>query len=106
VLDVMLPGMSGYDICKAAPKSRHPILMLTFQRQEIDKVVGLDPADDYVTKPFERGMLARITPARRTAAAQSPVANAQTPSKSARPLSTLRPSSAARQGGRRTTAMS
>lgn len=64
VLDVMLPGASGYDICKQlrAKKIAAPILMLTAKGQEIDKVVGLDlGADDYVTKPFGvRELLARI----------------------------------------------
>jgi DNA-binding response OmpR family regulator len=64
VLDVMLPGASGYDICKSlrAKKISTPILMLTAKGQEIDKVVGLDlGADDYVTKPFGvRELLARI----------------------------------------------
>src|SRR5579864_5451829 len=64
VLDVMLPGMSGYDICREL-RSRNittPVLMLTAKGQEIDKVVGLDlGADDYVTKPFGvRELLARI----------------------------------------------
>jgi len=60
----MLPGMSGYDICKQlrAKKFAAPILMLTAKGQEIDKVIGLDlGADDYVTKPFGvRELLARI----------------------------------------------
>jgi DNA-binding response OmpR family regulator len=64
VLDVMLPGLSGYDICRQlrARKAATPILMLTAKSQEIDKVVGLDlGADDYVTKPFGvRELLARI----------------------------------------------
>ena len=64
VLDVMLPGASGYDICKQlrAKKISTSILMLTAKGQEIDKVVGLDlGADDYVTKPFGvRELLARI----------------------------------------------
>jgi len=64
LLDVMLPGLSGYDICKQlrARKVTTPILMLTAKSQEIDKVVGLDlGADDYVTKPFGvRELLARI----------------------------------------------
>ena len=64
VLDVMLPGKSGYDICRQlrAKKVATPILMLTAKGQEIDKVVGLDlGADDYVTKPFGvRELLARI----------------------------------------------
>src|SRR3989442_11757213 len=64
LLDVMLPGLSGYDICKQvrAQKMATPILMLTAKGQEIDKVVGLDlGADDYVTKPFGVSeLLARI----------------------------------------------
>jgi len=64
LLDVMLPGLSGYDICKQlrSKKITIPILMLTAKGQEIDKVVGLDlGADDYVTKPFGvRELLARI----------------------------------------------
>src|SRR5690348_18097484 len=64
LLDVMLPGLSGYDICKQlrSQKITTPILMLTAKGQEIDKVVGLDlGADDYVTKPFGvRELLARI----------------------------------------------
>lgn len=64
VLDVMLPGASGYEICKQlrSKKIATPILMLTAKGQEIDKVIGLDlGADDYVTKPFGvRELLARI----------------------------------------------
>jgi DNA-binding response OmpR family regulator len=55
VLDVMLPKMSGLDVCKAirAGGSPVPIIMLTARGQEIDKVLGLKlGADDYVTKPF------------------------------------------------------
>jgi DNA-binding response OmpR family regulator len=64
VLDVMLPGLSGYDVCKQlrAKKIATPILMLTAKGQEMDKVIGLDiGADDYVTKPFGvRELMARI----------------------------------------------
>jgi len=64
ILDVMLPGLSGYDICRQlrTRKVATPILMLTAKGQEIDKVVGLDlGADDYITKPFGvRELLARI----------------------------------------------
>ena len=55
VLDVMLPGLSGYDICKQlrARGYRGLVLMLTAKGQEMDKVIGLElGADDYVTKPF------------------------------------------------------
>src|SRR5262249_44802483 len=64
VLDVMLPGLSGYDVCKKLRKNKlaTPILMLTAKSQEIDKVIGLElGADDYLTKPFGvRELLARI----------------------------------------------
>ncbi len=55
LLDLMLPGVSGYDICRKVREQRPilPIIMLTAKGQEIDKVAGLDlGADDYVTKPF------------------------------------------------------
>lgn len=55
LLDVMMPEMSGYDVCREIRKSdsRTPIIMLTAKGEEIDKVVGLElGADDYVTKPF------------------------------------------------------
>jgi DNA-binding response OmpR family regulator len=64
VLDVMLPGLSGFDVCKQlrARKNNTPILMLTAKGQELDKVVGLGlGADDYVTKPFGvKELIARI----------------------------------------------
>ena len=83
VLDVMPPGLSGYDICKQlrSKKVTTPIVMLTAKGQEIDKVVGLDlGADDYVTKPFGvRELLARIHALlRRIAAPSATDANAQT----------------------------
>jgi len=64
VLDVMMPKMSGLDVCKQlkARKPSLPIIMLTARGQEIDKVVGLElGADDYVTKPFSiRELMARV----------------------------------------------
>jgi len=64
LLDVMLPGVSGFDICKAARKDgvNTPIIMLTARGEEIDKVLGLElGADDYITKPFSvRELTARI----------------------------------------------
>lgn len=64
ILDIMLPKISGFDVCKAI---RHkglatPIIMLTARGQEIDKVLGLElGADDYITKPFSvRELLARV----------------------------------------------
>jgi DNA-binding response OmpR family regulator len=55
LLDLMLPGLSGYDICRKVREQKPdlPIVMLTAKGQEVDKVAGLDlGADDYVTKPF------------------------------------------------------
>src|SRR5580765_3538308 len=55
ILDVMLPKMSGFDVCREIRKTGRavPIIMLTARGQEIDKVLGLKlGADDYVTKPF------------------------------------------------------
>jgi two-component system, OmpR family, response regulator RegX3 len=63
LLDLMLPGMSGVDVCRALrSRSNLPIIMLTAKDSEIDKVVGLElGADDYVTKPYSsRELLARI----------------------------------------------
>jgi DNA-binding response OmpR family regulator len=64
ILDVMLPGKSGYDVCKELRRKNcaAPILMLTAKGQEIDKVIGLElGADDYVTKPFGvRELIARV----------------------------------------------
>lgn len=64
ILDIMLPGKSGYDICKEirGKKYTFPIIMLTAKDQEIDKVKGLNlGADDYLTKPFGvKELLARI----------------------------------------------
>lgn len=64
ILDVMLPSLSGFDICKKARKEgvRTPIIFLTAKSEEIDKVIGLETGgDDYITKPFSlRELLARI----------------------------------------------
>ena len=64
LLDVMMPRMSGLDVCKQLKAKRPsvPIIMLTARGQEVDKVVGLElGADDYVTKPFSiRELLARV----------------------------------------------
>ncbi|MGD9994605.1 MAG: response regulator transcription factor [Salinivirgaceae bacterium] len=64
LLDVMLPGISGFDICKSLRSKgvKTPIIMLTAKAEEIDKVLGLEfGADDYLTKPFSlRELLARI----------------------------------------------
>jgi len=64
ILDLMLPGMSGYEVCRKLRQEgdRTPILMLTARGEEGDRVLGLDlGADDYVTKPFSvRELLARV----------------------------------------------
>jgi two-component system response regulator RegX3 len=63
LLDLMLPGMSGEEVCKEIRRSsKVPIIMLTAKDSEIDKVVGLElGADDYVTKPFSsRELVARV----------------------------------------------
>jgi DNA-binding response OmpR family regulator len=73
VLDVMLPGLSGFEVCRRARKEGigTPILMLTARGEEVDQVMGLDlGADDYVRKPFSvpellarvRALLRRISP--------------------------------------------
>jgi DNA-binding response OmpR family regulator len=71
LLDLMLPGMSGFDFCRALRKtSRVPIIMITAKDAEVDKIVGLElGADDYITKPFSvREVLARVNAVlRRTA---------------------------------------
>jgi two-component system, OmpR family, response regulator RegX3 len=63
LLDLMLPGMSGTDVCKALrTRSTVPVIMVTARDSEIDKVVGLElGADDYVTKPYSaRELIARV----------------------------------------------
>jgi two-component system response regulator RegX3 len=63
LLDLMLPGMSGEDVCKEIRRtSEVPIIMLTARDQDVDKIIGLElGADDYMTKPFNtRELLARI----------------------------------------------
>jgi DNA-binding response OmpR family regulator len=76
ILDVMLPGMDGFEVCR---EIRHlssvPVIMLTARSEDVDKLVGLElGADDYITKPFSpREMAARVrTVLRRTRGAPSP----------------------------------
>lgn len=75
ILDLMLPNVSGYDICKEIRDLKYtfPIIMLTARDQEIDKVTGLNiGADDYITKPFGvKELLARIRARLRRANAYS-----------------------------------
>jgi DNA-binding response OmpR family regulator len=83
LLDIMIPGKSGYEVCREIRRQdpRVPVLMLTAKGQEVDKIAGLElGADDYIVKPFGVGeLLARIRAAlrRREAAegeAQEPLA--------------------------------
>lgn len=63
LLDLMLPGMSGVDVCRGLRQTSNvPVIMLTAKDSEVDKVVGLElGADDYVTKPYSsRELLARV----------------------------------------------
>lgn len=66
LLDLMLPGMDGYDVCKEIRKdnniSNTPIIMITAKGEELDKILGLElGADDYLTKPFSiRELIARV----------------------------------------------
>lgn len=63
VLDLMLPGMNGYDVCRMLRReSAVPIIMLTARVEESDQIVGLElGADDYITKPFSpRALVARV----------------------------------------------
>lgn len=63
VLDLMLPDISGYDVCREISKNyKIPIIMLTAKNDIVDKIIGLElGADDYITKPFDiREVIARI----------------------------------------------
>ena len=74
ILDLMLPVMSGLEVCRIIQSERHtPIIMLTAKTEEIDRVVGLElGADDYVTKPFSmRELLARVKAVLRRAATET-----------------------------------
>jgi len=79
ILDVMLPRMDGFDICRRlrGAGDTTPILMLTAKGQEVDKVLGLElGADDYVTKPFSRReLLARVKALLRRAERPRPLAD-------------------------------
>ncbi len=80
ILDLMLPGMDGLEVCKAlkggAKTARIPIIMLTAKAQESDKVIGLElGADDYMTKPFSpRELVARIKAVLRRMTEKGPAA--------------------------------
>jgi len=76
VLDIMLPDMSGFDVCRELrQRADVPVLMLTARKDDIDKILGLEMgADDYLTKPFNpRELVARIRAVlRRTGSGQRP----------------------------------
>lgn len=77
ILDIMMPGMSGWDVCRELRKKgmNVPIIMLTARGQEVDTVLGLElGADDYVRKPFSvRELLARVRAVLRRPALRSEV---------------------------------
>jgi DNA-binding response OmpR family regulator len=75
ILDIMLPGLNGFDVCRSVRKQLiTPILMLSAREEEIDKVLGLElGADDYLTKPFSlRELLARVRAMLRRAGTAQP----------------------------------
>lgn len=84
ILDLMLPGMDGLDVCRELRRSSDgelrnvPVIMLTARDEEIDRVVGLElGADDYVVKPFSvRELMARVKTVLRRSAPQSAPADA------------------------------
>lgn len=78
LLDVMLPRMDGFEVCKKVrEKQSTPIIMLTARDEEVDKVLGLElGADDYCTKPFSvRELLARVKANIRRTSADAPAAD-------------------------------
>ena len=81
VLDLMLPEMSGLEVCKVLKKeastSQIPIIMLTAKAEEVDRIVGLElGADDYITKPFSpRELVLRVKSVIRRAAGASEVSD-------------------------------
>ena len=78
LLDVMLPQMNGFDVCRTLRQERNnvPVIILTAREEETDKVFGLElGADDYITKPFSmRELLARVRTNMRRAASMAPAA--------------------------------
>ena len=78
LLDVMLPGMDGFEVCRTlrGEGNNVPIIMITAREEETDKVFGLElGADDYITKPFSmRELIARVRTNMRRAASMAPAA--------------------------------
>ncbi|HEX9291760.1 MAG TPA: response regulator [Anaeromyxobacteraceae bacterium] len=85
LLDLMLPDVSGTDVCRAIksePRTKHvPVMMLTAKGEEVDKVVGFElGADDYVTKPFSvRELVLRVRAVLRRAAGAAPPRGGERP---------------------------
>ena len=80
LLDIMLPGLDGWQICREIRKtSQTPIIMLTAKGETFDKVLGLElGADDYITKPFEtKEVIARIKAVLRRSSTKEPVVAAK-----------------------------
>ena len=77
-LDIMMPGMNGYDVCRAIRKkgSRAPVIFISAKSEEIDRVLGLElGADDYIMKPFGvREVVARVRAVARRCLAERPAA--------------------------------
>jgi DNA-binding response OmpR family regulator len=82
-LDIMMPALSGYDVCREIRRAdaRVPILFISAKSEEVDKVLGLElGADDYIVKPFgRREVIARIRAVTRRLAGQAPAAEAAEP---------------------------
>ena len=82
ILDLMLPGMDGFEVCKSlkrdAETARTPVIMLTARGEEVDRIVGLElGADDYVVKPFSfRELLLRVKAVLRRLTPDAPSARA------------------------------
>lgn len=82
LLDIMMPKMDGYEVCKKIREKKNtPIIMLTARAEEVDKVLGLElGADDYVTKPFGvRELMARVKANLRKSAVREEVAEEPVP---------------------------
>jgi two-component system phosphate regulon response regulator PhoB len=79
ILDLMLPGLDGFEVCKELKRSpttqKIPVLMLTARGEEVDRIVGLElGADDYVVKPFSpRELILRVRAILRRSAPEEPV---------------------------------
>ncbi len=82
LLDIMLPGMDGFEVCRALRETDRltPVIMLTAREEESDKVLGLEiGADDYITKPFSiKELLARVKANIRRTSREAPRDNGET----------------------------